>query len=163
MADATTRFLRTFIGARLLRWAIDRYREEKQGPLLARAGKIFTTLTLGSFEKLTVDFEGDTPRLMGLKSTGKHIGVDGMSDGTRDQLYLALRLAAIELHLGSRIALPFIADDLFIKFDDNRAAAGFTVLGELAKQTQVLFLTHHEHLLPIARAALGDGLNVSHL
>ena len=163
MADATTRFLRTFIGARLLRWAIDRYREEKQGPLLARAGKIFTTLTLGSFEKLTVDFEGDTPQLMGLKSTGKHIGVDGMSDGTRDQLYLALRLAAIELYLGSSIALPFIADDLFIKFDADRAAAGFTVLGELAKQTQVIFLTHHDHLLPIARAVLGDGLNVLHL
>ena len=35
-----------------------------------------------------------------------------MSEGTRDQLYLALRLAALELHLGRATALPFVADDL---------------------------------------------------
>jgi hypothetical protein len=34
------------------------------------------------------------------------------------------------------------------------------VLGELAKQTQVIFLTHHDHLLPLAREVLGDQLNV---
>jgi uncharacterized protein YhaN len=42
--------------------------------------------------------------------------------------------------------MPFIADDLFINFDDKRAAAGFQVLNELAKKTQVLFFTHHQHL-----------------
>ena len=51
--------------------------------------------------------------------------------------------------------MPFIADDLFINFDDKRAAAGFRVLGELAKKTQVLFFTHHEHLLEVAQDALG--------
>ncbi len=42
-----------------------------------------------------------------------------------------------------------------IGFDLKRAAAGFRVLGELAKKTQVLFFTHHEHLLEVARKALG--------
>lgn len=50
------------------------------------------------------------------------------------------------------------ADDLFINFDDKRAAAGFRVLGELAKKTQVLFFTHHEHLLEVARRVLGDAI-----
>ena len=50
--------------------------------------------------------------------------------------------------------LPVLADDLFINFDDLRAEAGFRVLGELAKSTQVLFFTHHQHLLDIARKSL---------
>ena len=79
----------------------------------------------------------------------------GMSSGTADQLYLALRIAAVEDYLDHAEPMPFIADDLFINFDDKRAAAGFRVLGELAKKTQVLFFTHHEHLLEVARKALG--------
>ncbi len=51
-----------------------------------------------------------------------------------DQLYLALRVAAIEDYLDHAEPMPFIADDLFINFDDKRAAAGFRVLSELEKR-----------------------------
>jgi uncharacterized protein YhaN len=82
-----------------------------------------------------------------------------MSDGTTDQLYLALRIAAIEDYLDHAEPMPFIADDLFINFDDKRAAAGFQVLNELAKKTQVLFFTHHGHLLDVARKTLGASIS----
>jgi uncharacterized protein YhaN len=52
-------------------------------------------------------------------------------------------------------ALPFVADDLFINFDDDRAASGFEVLSGLAQKTQVLFFTHHQHLLNVANRATG--------
>jgi uncharacterized protein YhaN len=42
--------------------------------------------------------------------------------------------------------VPFLADDLFINYDDARSAAGVKVLAQLAEQTQVMFLTHHERL-----------------
>jgi hypothetical protein len=45
-----------------------------------------------------------------------------MSDGTCDQLYLALRLALLETHLDGREPLPLIVDDILIMFDDARAA-----------------------------------------
>jgi chromosome segregation protein len=144
----------------LLRWAIDRYREDKQGPLLKRAGEIFAILTRGSFDRLIADFEEKTPRLKGCRGSGQLVEVDGMSEGTRDQLYLALRLAALELQLDHGRALPFVADDLFINFDDERSAAGFEALAELATQTQVIFLTHHRHLLPIVEATIGGPVNV---
>jgi uncharacterized protein YhaN len=52
--------------------------------------------------------------------------------------------ASLEQHLASGgRPLPFIADDLFINFDDKRAAAAFGVLAELAQRTQVIYLTHH--------------------
>jgi uncharacterized protein YhaN len=77
-----------------------------------------------------------------------------MSEGTIDQLFLALRIASIEQSVKGGSILPVLADDLFINFDDGRAEAGFRVLGELAKSTQVLFFTHHKHLLEIARRSL---------
>lgn len=53
-----------------------------------------------------------------------------------------------------------LADDLFINFDDQRTAAGLQVLGELSRKMQVVFLTHHDHLVPLARDVLGSDLNV---
>src|ERR1019366_3373465 len=138
MSGAIERYVKLRVSARMLRWAIDRYREEKQDPLLKRAGQIFSTVTLGSYTGLTVDYDGDRPLLKGRRPDGKHVGVDGLSSGTRDQLFLALRIAALEQHLASGgRPLPFIADDLFINFDDQRAAAAFGVLAELAGRTQV--------------------------
>lgn len=83
------------------------------------------------------------------------VPVSGMSAGTADQLNLALRVASIEDYLERADALPFVADDLFINFDDDRAAAGHRLLGQLVEKTQVLFFTHHQHLVDIAKATLG--------
>lgn len=86
-----------------------------------------------------------------------------MSEGTRDQLYMALRLAALELHLAKAKALPFVADDLFINFDDERSTAGLQALRDLSTKTQVLFLSHHDHLLPRVQQVFGAGVNVVQL
>ena len=160
MSDVAERYVKVFTAGRLLRWSIDRYREEKQGPLLHRASTIFSTLTSGSFSKLSVDFEREPMVLEGLRSNGKPVGISGLSDGTRDQLYLALRLAALEMHLEQAMPLPFIADDLFINYDDVRSKAGFEALRELSEQTQVLFLSHHDHLIPTVQDVFGKLVNV---
>jgi uncharacterized protein YhaN len=160
MSDAAERYVKVFTAGRLLRWSIDRYREEKQGPLLQRAGTIFSTLTSGSFSKLIVDFEREPMVLEGLRSDGKLVGISGMSDGTRDQLYLALRLAALEMHLEQAMPLPFVADDLFINYDDVRSKAGFEALKALSEQTQVIFLSHHDHLIPTVQEVFGKHVNV---
>ncbi len=160
MANAAERYIKVYTASRLLKWAIDRYRETKQGPMLARAGEIFCALTLGSFQKLTVDFESEPLALHGVRAEGGLVSIGGMSDGTCDQLYLALRMAALELHLGQGHALPFIADDLFIKYDDKRAKAGLEALSRLSEKTQVIFLSHHDHLVPTVQAVFGSDVNV---
>lgn len=161
MAEQAELYIRKRAQLVLLRAAIDRYRREKQAPLLARASTLFSTLTLGGFSRLLVDYDGDTPRLAGERAGGAEVTpVGGMSEGTVDQLYLALRVAAVEDAVDQGIVLPFLADDLFVNFDDDRAAAGFRVLAELAQKTQVLFFTHHSHLATVAANALG-GTSVS--
>lgn len=163
MSDVAERYIKVFTAQRLLRWSIDRYREEKQGPLLVRAGSIFSTLTSGSFQKLVVDYEREPMTLEGQRSDGKLVGVSGLSDGTRDQLYLALRLAALEMHLDQSLPLPFIADDLFINYDDERSKAGFEALREISEQTQVIFLSHHDHLIPTVQEVFGKQVNIVYL
>ncbi|WP_437875637.1 AAA family ATPase [Sorangium sp. So ce513] len=84
----------------------------------------------------------------------REVDVSGLSDGTRDQLYLALRLASLEHHARTGEPMPLILDDLLIHFDDDRARAALAVLGELTATTQVLFFTHHARLCELAREAV---------
>lgn len=163
MADAAERYVKVYTAGRLLRWSIDRYREEKQGPMLGRAGAIFARLTQGAFQKLVVDFDAQPMALEGQRADGKLVPISGMSDGTRDQLYLALRMAALELHLDQAPPLPFIADDLFINYDDGRSAAGFEALAALSERTQVIYLTHHDHLVSPVRQLFGADVSILHL
>lgn len=161
MQNASEQYVRVRTAQRLLEWAIDRYRREKQAPLLKLAGTMFATLTSGSFAGLRVEYDDqDNARLAGIRGDGGSVGTYGMSDGTADQLYLALRLASIEEYIGRAHVLPFVGDDLLINFDDDRAAAAITVLAELGRKTQVLLFTHHRHLVEIARSTLGEGINV---
>ena len=160
MGNAVERFIRVHTAAKLLRWSIERFRENKQGPMLVRASDIFRGLTAGALERLYVDHEQNPPTLFGQRPNGARVHIEGMSEGTRDQLYLALRLAALELHLRQTPALPFIADDLFINYDNGRARAGFAALADLSRLTQVIFLSHHHHLVDLASDVFGGGLNV---
>lgn len=163
MANAVERYIKVYTSAKLLRWSIERFRENKQGPMLTRASEVFRGLTLDVFNKLVVDYESEPLKLSGQRANGEMVDIDGMSEGTRDQLYLALRLAALELHLEQTLPLPFIADDLFINYDDRRAKAGLEALAKLSEMTQVIFLSHHDHFVPVARSVFGDRLNVIHL
>lgn len=143
-----------------LKWAIEKYRERHQDPLLLRAGDLFSMLTIGRFATLKVDADGPTPRLLGLRDDLRTmVEVDVMSEGTTDQLFLALRLAALEQSVAAGICLPFLADDLFVNFDDQRAEAGFRVLADVARSTQVLFFTHHPHLVEIAKSVVGPEMH----
>ena len=89
----------------VLRWAQERYRERNQNPLLLRASALFSTLTLGRYRELRTDPDAPT-RLLGVFVDGaRAVGVEDMSEGATDQLFLALRLAGGRAgHHGRRTA-----------------------------------------------------------
>jgi uncharacterized protein YhaN len=154
----------------VLRRGIERYREENQSPVIKKAGEFFARLTRGSFIGLTVDFdEKDNPILLGLRAKSKKgenenegVKVEGMSEGTLDQLFLSLRLASLENYLEQNEPLPFILDDLLVNFDDKRTAETLQVLGEFAENTQILFFTHHASLVELAEQTIA-GSNIIYL
>ena len=82
------RYVRARGSALLLEWMIDRYRRERQAPLLERASKHLATLTAHSFTGLRVDYDDrDRPCLVGLRPAGGAVPVAGLSAGSMDQLY----------------------------------------------------------------------------
>ena len=78
-----------------------------------------------------------------------------MSEGARDQLYFALRLAFLEDYAARSEAPPFIGDDLFASFDDSRVAAGLKALAAASATIQPILFTHHAHIVAIAERFLG--------
>jgi uncharacterized protein YhaN len=146
-------YARLRIASRVLELAMERFRLKSQASILTKASTFFRRITCGSFEGLRPDRDANgDPVLVGLRRGGKDVvSVAGMSDGTADQLYLALRLAGLEHYLDANEPMPFIVDDALIKFDDDRAGATLQVLAELSRRTQVIFFTHHGRLLDLAK------------
>lgn len=150
--EEARQYIKLKMASVVLRAEIKKYQTINQGPLMERAEQLFNRLTLGSFHGLGVGYnEKDEPYLYGIRPTEESVPVEGMSDGTRDQLYLSLRLATLDKYLENNEPMPFIVDDILIRFDDDRARATLNVLAELAKKTQVLFLTHHARLFEFAK------------
>ena len=65
-----------------------------------------------------------------------------LSSGTRDQVYLALRLAACTVLLDQgNETVPLILDDPFLTYDEERAACAMQLLRHLARERQIILLT----------------------
>ncbi len=155
------RFVRLQLALSILRSRIDQFREQNQGPFVEKASRWFREITGESFAGITTSYDaGDEPVIAGLRSGeatgGQTVLVDGMSEGTRDQLFLALRFAGLELHLAEHEPMPMILDDLLVHFDDGRSRQALGALSQLGRQSQVLLFTHHAHLVELARDHLGD-------
>ncbi|MGO9113728.1 MAG: AAA family ATPase [Thermoguttaceae bacterium] len=158
-------YLRLRLASAVLREGIERYRKKNEGPVLGRASDLFRRLTLGSFEALRIDFDNRGEQVLaGVRPDGKTVLPTAMSEGTCDQLYLALRLASLEIWLQRGEPMPFIVDDILVSFDNPRAVATLKILAELSVQTQVIFFAHHEHLVDLATQCMsGEVLFVHRL
>jgi uncharacterized protein YhaN len=147
----------------MLKAAIELYRERHQGPVLPRARALFAELTDGAYSGLAVDSDAaGQPILIAERQDGVRLDVAGLSDGTLDALYLALRLAVVQEYNARQEPLPFIADDLLLNLDDNRSKATFRALSKIAQNGQVLFFTHNPHMLALAREALPADQVIEH-
>ncbi|WP_331303051.1 hypothetical protein [Methylobacterium oryzae] len=145
----------------MLGQAVARHRAGQQDPLVARAGALFCALTGGAFSGLAQIYdEADTPKLAGRRAGGGTVTIEGMSEGTRDQLYLALRLAYLEDYAGRAEPAPFIGDDLFSTFDETRTGYGLDALAAIGTRVQPILFTHHRHVADIARDRLGESVDV---
>ena len=105
----------------------------------------------------------DTPHLIGRRSNGGTVKVLGMSEGTRDQLYLALRLAYLEEFASRSEPIPFIGDDLCTTSDYPRTANALAALAEVGNVVQPILFTHHAHVVHLAKERLGDAVDIADL
>jgi uncharacterized protein YhaN len=166
IGGAAREYARLQISLATLKIGIERYRKRHQGPIIGRAGEFLCRLTLGAFAGLKEEFDSEgRPELMAVRAADDRlVRMSEMSDGTADQLFLAVRLAWLSEYLETHPPIPFIVDDILIRFDDERSAATLQLLAEFSARAQVILFTHHRHIVELARSSLdADSLFVHEL
>lgn len=164
-AEAAEEYLVVSTAAELLRRVVADFAEHHQGPIVAASSAIFERLTEGRYTSLVTEMADDNPVVLALSRSGSEKQVSELSAGTRDQLYLALRLATVQHHYEELdVRVPLILDDLLVNFDDERKASALRVLAEFGSTAQVLMFTHEASLVDVAQATLGpEGCSVVRL
>jgi uncharacterized protein YhaN len=162
MSRILKEYVEVSLAEEILSASIGKIRDEQQDPLISRAGELFVLATRGNFAGIGTDIDDKgLPIVVGKRVSGEKVEkvtVNTMSDGTRDQLFLAFRLSSVEHYCDSAEPLPFIGDDLLVHFDDERSAAALGLLAELGKKTQVLLFTHHSRIAEFAEPLVKAGL-----
>jgi uncharacterized protein YhaN len=152
------------IGSLLLETALEKHRASRADPLLTRAGALFHALTGAAYAGIGQQYnDGDEARLVARRADGETVPIEGLSEGARDQFYLALRLAYVEDYAARAEPAPFIVDDIFASFDDARTRHALETLAALGEGAQPIVFTHHRHVVDIAIAALGASVDVIEL
>jgi chromosome segregation protein len=162
LVSIAERWLLRSAAARLATLAIEKHRAMVQDPLIARASNLFALATGGAFAGLGIDYgDDDRPALVAVRANGEHVAIAGLSEGSRDQLFLALRLGLLERRTSQ--PLPFIGDDLLTSFDEGRTAATLALLAEAGRARQMILFTHHRHVGDLATAMTGHAVEVIEL
>lgn len=123
--------------------AIARFEREHQPAMLRDVGLLFSKLTHNRYTGLRRKLN-EQGSLLIEDSRGNRKEPGELSTGTREQLYLAIRLAYARHYCKDNEPLPLVMDDVIVNFDDERSDAAVDLLLELAQDIQVVFLTCHQ-------------------
>ena len=145
------------LAEKLLNDTVAMFQRERQPDTIRAASSYFGKITDGRY-KVEQDIVGDgaastSDSLRVLDESAIAKDVARLSRGTREQLYLAMRMAYIEDHVRRSTPIPVIMDDVIVNFDRDRSVAACRAIVDLAQKCQVIFLTCHEHTLEVLRDA----------
>ncbi|MBC8288602.1 MAG: AAA family ATPase [Nitrospinae bacterium] len=129
----------------LLDAAKQEYEKTRQPGVIRSAENLFTQITGGNYRRIIKTIDQDEVLIENDHHQRK--GVLEMSRGTREQLYLAMRLGLIDEYETRSEPLPAVMDDVFVNFDDERDEHVIEILNQFGKQRQVLVLTCHQRSL----------------
>ena len=128
------------------------FERDRQPEVLREASTYLAELTAGRYRRIWTTLGG---RALSVDDAdGNALAVDVLSRGTREQIFLSLRLALVSAYARRGIRLPVVMDDVLVNFDVTRAKAAARVLSEFARSGhQLLVFTCHEHLARLFHAA----------
>jgi hypothetical protein len=127
------------------------YEQQRQPETLQEASGYLARLTQGRYRRVWTPL-GE--RLLRVDDAeGRSLPVEALSRGTREQLFLSLRLALAACYARRGAPLPLVLDDVLVNFDAQRAKAAAAVLRDFAAAGhQLLVFTCHEHILKLFKA-----------
>ncbi len=141
LEQAAEQWAQLAVARALLRRTRERYERERQPAVIQRAEQFFRTLTGNRYSRVFQAVGESAVRVE--DHDGSQKLPDQLSRGTREQLYLALRLGAIEEASTRHEPLPVIVDDALVNFDAQRARRAAEAFVQLSTRTQVIVFTCH--------------------
>jgi uncharacterized protein YhaN len=157
-AELATRYAADRLALALLTRARRRFEEEQQPRVVQLASEHFAELTGGRYRRVFIP-TGDERELR-VADSDRDWSAAQLSRGTREQLYLAFRLAVVRDFGETRGALPLIVDDVLVNFDPERARGAIRLLSRLSAHHQVIAFTCHPWL---REAFAAEGARVQQL
>ena len=116
---------------------------------------IFLKITDGRYRHIKASLDKNAPFRV-VDSSGNEKTPDQLSTGTREQLYLAIRLGYLE-HYGMKAeSMPIIMDDVLVNFDDKRAENTAQTLLDIAGNKQIIMMTCHKNIVEIFKSINKD-------
>ncbi|MFO1042738.1 MAG: AAA family ATPase [Planctomycetaceae bacterium] len=150
LAADVDRYVPLVFAKHLLSEAVRRFERENQPEMVATVSRLMSQMTAGKyteFDRTT----GTTQGILVRRFDGVERTPDQLSSGTREQLYLAIRLAYVLHYCRQNEPLPIVMDDVLVNFDDGRVRQTVATLAEVAKSVQILFFTCHPHMVALTK------------
>ncbi|MEC7407521.1 MAG: AAA family ATPase [Planctomycetota bacterium] len=122
--------------------------KDRQPETLREASDYLTQLTNGKYQRIWTSLGQN--QLHVDDSEGEAITLDRLSRGTREAVFVALRLSLSAVYARRGMILPMILDDVLVNFDRDRARFAAKTLLQFARQGhQVMMFTCHQHVVDI--------------
>lgn len=141
LTDVVRRWQSIVLARELVQRTLNDYIRDRQPEVLEASSPMFCAVTGNRYQSVVQDQAGEGVLVM--DAQGGVRGVDALSTGTAQQLYLAMRLALADEFEKAGTDLPLVLDDVLVNFDPSRAKAMAEVLVEYARHKQVFLFTCH--------------------
>lgn len=131
------------------------YRAAHQPDVLQRAGEYLSLITDGRYTGLCYPHGQEGPLCVQPAEREEPVPVDApLSRGTREQVYLCLRLGTLDDLDRDREGLPLVLDEALVHWDEGRRSALYPLLEQVSKRRQVILFTCHPEQAEEASQAL---------
>ncbi len=148
LASEIHRYVPLVFAKNLLQQAIKRFERENQPEMIGSISKLFATMTGGRYVAIERP-SSDHNAIYVRRVDGAELTPDQLSTGTREQLYLAIRLGYVLHYCRQTEPLPIVMDDVLVNFDDDRSRATLEAFRDVSRDVQVLFFTCHQHFVDL--------------
>ena len=122
------------------------YETERQPETLREASAFLKQLTEGKYQRVWTPLGKNALRID--NQQGQSLPLEVLSRGTREAVFIALRLSLAAAYARRGVMLPLVLDDVLVNFDTLRARLAAKVLRDYADLgNQVIMFTCHEHIM----------------
>lgn len=157
-AESETELVKLLVAKKMLEDALRVWGVASEPRLYREASRLMSLMTSGAWCTIRPTDRGDVAvcDAYGIERSGRNLSL-----GTRQQMYLALRIALLMCADDVGRSLPVLADDILVNFDDQRREGAARALAELARVRQVIVFTCHKEVVDSLVSADSSAIRVA--